>query len=621
MSEKLMQNANPKPGLSVLLWNYLIFFAPIFVYPLVVLIPGYCPVTEMMHYILGPVFFTFWFVNLILPLVLYFIFMKPIKNYDGTSESLTKAGKAYKRYSLISLLIPLLMNVSMAFTVTQYSGVGFTSPMGISILHCGFAGVGLFCTPCYVLFTQAIARYMKFIPLNKKYKGIEVEVAALCISLFNAWGVAALLIAILARIGEGDVEIFSYLCKVAVPVTSFAIIISAFDMFTLMHNKQKYIAELDTIAHRLSDGDYTSKKLEVTTRDSFGLLAKSFNKFSDKTRELINKIQNAGSVSQETADLLENSVEQMSGVVKEMTVLISDVKNDMSNQAAGVEETHATVDQISGNLEVLDENVSAQVRSVSTASSAIEQMVANIQSVNKILEQNEKTIQALNSATSEGQKKVEDAVFTSNVISQDSEGMKEASAVIQNIAEQTNLLAMNAAIEAAHAGEAGKGFAVVADEIRKLSEESNTQSKSISDRLENLAKSIQEVLTNITDVQKEFGSIYTLAQQVQNQETVITQAMTEQNEGSVQVINSVREINETTDLVKRNSEEMLTGSREVLIEMKKLSDTSMKINEVMNTMTEHTEKINKSLALVDDFAEKNKMASDAFAKEASYFKI
>ena len=47
----------------------------------------------------------------------------------------------------------------------------------------------------------------------------------------------------------------------------------------------------------------------------------------------------------------------------------------------------------------------------------------------------------------------------------------------------------------------------------------------------------------------------------------------------------------------------------------------MKINEVMNTMTEHIEKINKSLALVDDFAEKNKMASDAFAKEASYFKI
>ena len=50
---------------------------------------------------------------------------------------------------------------------------------------------------------------------------------------------------------------------------------------------------------------------------------------------------------------------------------------------------------------------------------------------------------------------------------------------IMDISEKTNMLAMNASIEAAHAGSAGKGFAVIAQEIRKLSDESRSNTESV----------------------------------------------------------------------------------------------------------------------------------------------
>lgn len=66
--------------------------------------------------------------------------------------------------------------------------------------------------------------------------------------------------------------------------------------------------------------------------------------------------------------------------------------------------------------------------------------------------------------------------------------------VIKGVTDRTNILGINAAIEAARAGEQGKGFIVVAEEIRKLSANTNSSTKVISDTL----LGIQEQLIDIS---------------------------------------------------------------------------------------------------------------------------
>jgi len=72
--------------------------------------------------------------------------------------------------------------------------------------------------------------------------------------------------------------------------------------------------------------------------------------------------------------------------------------------------------------------------------------------------------------------------------------------IISGIAGQTNLLALNAAIEAARVGEAGRGFAVVASNINTLATQSKEAIESISDMVNRLVESSDEVQTSVENV-------------------------------------------------------------------------------------------------------------------------
>jgi len=377
------------------------------------------------------------------------------------------------------------------------------------------------------------------------------------------------------------------------------------------------VLALENIAR--GDGDL-SVRIAEGAGDETGRLARYFNETIAKISSLVQSVKTEADAMQATGEEISSNIIESAGALNQIASNINGVKQQALNQSAGVNETQATMAEVVRQIELLNGNIESQSASVVQSSSSIEQMVANIRSVTRILEGNALSVKTLRAASEGGRNGMDEVASHVQTISRDSDGLIEATSIIQNIARQTNLLALNAAIEAAHAGDAGKGFAVVADEIRKLAEDSSTQGKTIATALGKLKSEIDQVAGTSQKAQRQFEEVYTLTDTVQNQETVIYNAMQEQSTGGIQVLEAIKQINESTVQVRDGSARMLAGIREVLEEMKQLANVTREITDSMTEMTVGADEINRAVAESSSIGVRNRESIERLVGELGRFK-
>ncbi|WP_323660348.1 methyl-accepting chemotaxis protein [Pectobacterium versatile] len=258
-----------------------------------------------------------------------------------------------------------------------------------------------------------------------------------------------------------------------------------------------------SMAEKIATGDLTMS-INTTRKDELGQLMSAMSKMNDNLHNMIDDIR--------------VGVSQISNASSEIVAGNTDLSSRTEQQAAAVEQTAASMEQLTAT---------------------VKQNADNAHHANKL------AISASQTAK-QGGEQVNNVVQTMTAIESSSKRIAEITSVINSIAFQTNILALNAAVEAARAGEQGRGFAVVASEVRSLAQRSSQAAKEIEGLISESVTQVSRGATLVGNAGKTMNDIVTSITQVHDIMGEIATASDEQSRGISQVSQAIVEMDSTT---------------------------------------------------------------------------
>lgn len=248
---------------------------------------------------------------------------------------------------------------------------------------------------------------------------------------------------------------------------------------------------------------------------------------------------NAGNAQTQRFHARKDELGHLITATSRLNTKLQEVVQEVGNHSEMVNNTAVLMSKLA---ETLAEGANAQASGTEEASSAIEELSAGIDmNSENSLASGQKAQRGLDSM-----KEIEKEIRTAN---ESTEAVGARINVIAEIANQTNILALNAAVEAARAGENGRGFAVVAAEVRKLAERSNEAAREIVSLVDQLVRASREAGENFNAVMPEIQQTADLAQTVAN-------TSEEQRNGMHQINLAVQSLNEVTQRVANESNQL-----------------------------------------------------------------
>lgn len=362
-----------------------------------------------------------------------------------------------------------------------------------------------------------------------------------------------------------------------------AVILIIFSIASSLRMTYAITRPLDRIseqAREIADGNLQVEPFVYNKKDELGQLNHSFQQMTEQLHHLIKEVQ----VASDQVNSFASQVEAENATLSEITKQIAVSTDELSAGAQSISsELQDSVHMISDMDEHFSSNVVITKESkvlAQKAKAAVNTGLETLQSQEKNVEETQLATQSIERATKQFQTYAEK--------------IEDVAAAVSSISEHTNLLALNAAIEAARAGEAGKGFAVVATEVRKLADESKNLMTEVFSVIGELKLGLKEVVVSVghgvtmsleqketmTLTSKSFHVIQESMELMDEQISNLVQGVSKSKELGEHVLSNVDNISAVVEETAAGSEEISAATTEQVHAFTNLSEKVLELKEL-----------------------------------------